>query len=50
MQVFVNEITLLRTEKQEGFATTQLTADKAQLTLGKDDIQIRQHELCPWRS
>jgi hypothetical protein len=31
----------VRTKKQEGFATTQLTTDKAQLALGKDDIQIR---------
>jgi hypothetical protein len=31
----------VRTKKQEGFATTQFTTDKAQLALGEDDIQIR---------
>jgi hypothetical protein len=31
---------LVRTQEQEGFATTQLAANKAQLTFGKDDIQI----------
>ena len=28
----------VRTKKQKGFATTQLTTDKAQLALGKGDI------------
>jgi hypothetical protein len=37
---------LARTEKQKGLATAQFTADEAKLALGKDDIQIRQHELC----
>ncbi|SRR5229473_1951308 len=40
----------VRTKEQEGLATTQLAANKAQFALGENDTQIRQHELCLRRS